>query len=211
MKLLSLAVWLSSSLTFAASITVHNTGVNSSDVLVASGSQVSFWTLSGKPVGAPEPIGGNPFRLNCCYWADTATAAWVAPTSNGNAGPGGIYTYDLVIDLTGLNPATASISGKFGSDNSGSVFLNANAPVLTQLSNFSSYPAAANFTINSGFVAGLNTIHITVNNEGDPTAFFVEFTSATANPLVGGVPEPATVMLTCAGLLGVLAFRARRA
>jgi hypothetical protein len=57
----------------------------------------------------------NPFRyFNGAYFADTATAAWVSPQADGNAGPAGTYTYDLVIDLTGLDPATASITGNFG-------------------------------------------------------------------------------------------------
>jgi hypothetical protein len=191
-------------LALASTITVHNTGVNSSDVLVASGAQASFWTLSAEPAGASEAIGSSPFRYNCCYFADTATAAWVSPQANGNAGVSGFYTYDLAIDLTGLDPATASISGTFGTDNDGSIFLNSNAAAATTC--FGCFGAPTAFTINSGFVAGLNTLHVKVNNGGDPTAFFVSFTSATA----GGsstVPEPATILLTCAGLAGLFAFR----
>ena len=119
------------SLALAAAIPVHNTGVNSSDVLVAPGAQASFWTLSAKPAGATEVIGNTPFRFNCCYFPDTATAAWVSPQASGNAGVAGIYTYDLVIDLTGLNPATASITGTFGTDNDGAISLNSGAPVAT--------------------------------------------------------------------------------
>ena len=48
----------------------------------------------------------------------------MAPQAGGNAGAVGIYTYDLVIDLTGLDPATASIAGTFGTDNDGSISLN---------------------------------------------------------------------------------------
>jgi len=62
------------------------------------------------------------------------------------------------------------------------------------------------FTINSGFVSGLNTIHVTVDNGGDPTAFFVEFNTATAGG-GSGVPEPSAILLTCAGLAGLLTLR----
>jgi hypothetical protein len=186
---------------FAAPLPVHNTGVNASNVLVAPGAQASFWTLTAKPAGAVEAIGSNPFRFNCCYFADTATAAWVSPQASGNAGVNGIYTYDLVFDLTGFDPATASIAGNFGSDNSGSLSLNGNAPVVSTGSG--AFGAPTPFAINSGFVAGLNTIHVQVNNEGDPTAFFVSFTTATATAVVA--PVPALSWQALAGLALLLA------
>jgi hypothetical protein len=199
-------------LALAASISVHNTGVDSSNVLVAPGAQASFWALSAKPVGATEVIGSNPFRFNCCYFADTGTAAWVSPQAGGNAGVAGIYTYDLVIDLSGLDPATASIVGTFGTDNSGAVSLNAGAPVA--ITGVGDFGAPTPFTINSGFVAGLNTIHLQVNNEGDPTAFFVSFTSATATAVATSVPAMswpalAVLALMLAGLGSLLASGAR--
>jgi hypothetical protein len=175
-------------LALADPIPVHNTGVDASDALVAPGAQASFWTLSAKPPAAVQVIGSNPFRYyNGSYFADTATAAWVSPQSDGNAGAAGNYTYDLVVDLTGLDPATASITGTFGTDNTGAVWLNGDAPVATTGSG--SFGAPTPFTVSSGFVAGLNTLHVQVNNEGDPTAFFVSITSATANAVVP--PEPA--------------------
>ncbi len=186
----------------AAPITVHNTGVNGSDVLVAPGAQASFWTLSAEPAGAVETIGSNPFRyFNGAYFADTATAAWVAPQASGNAGLNGVYTYDLVIDLTGFNPATASIVGNFGTDNDGSISLNSNAPVAT--TGVGAFGAPTPFTINSGFVPGLNTIHLQVDNQGDPTALFVSFTSATATAVQ--VPVPAMSWPALAGLALLLA------
>jgi hypothetical protein len=202
-------------LALAAPIPVHNTGVNASDVLVAPGGQASFWALSAKPGAAVEVIGSNPFRFNCCYFADTATAAWVSPQAGGNAGAAGFYTYDLVIDLTGLDPATASITGTFGTDNDGSISLNSNPPVATQ--GFAGFGAPTPFTINSGFVAGVNTIHLQVDNGGDPTAFFVSFTSATANAAqpavqvsVPAVSWPALAVLALL-LAGIGSFLARKA
>ncbi len=187
-----------------AAITVHNTGVNASDVLVASGAQASFWTLSAIPAGATETIGSLPFRYyNGAYFVDTATAAWVSPAASGNAGAAGIYTYDLVVDLTGLDPSTASITGTFGTDNSGAIALNANAPVATTGSG--SFGAPTPFTINSGFQPGLNTIHLQVNNEGDPTAFFVSFTSASAKRIVTASAVPALSLPMLAGLVLLLA------
>jgi hypothetical protein len=191
-------------LALAAPIPVHNTGVNASDVLVAPGAQASFLTLSAEPAGAVEAIGSNPFRyFNGAYFADTATAAWVAPQAGGNAGLSGIYTYDLVIDLTGFNPATASIVGTFGTDNDGSISLNSNPPAAT--TGVAAFGAPTPFTINSGFVAGLNTIHVQVDNLGDPTAFFVSFTSASATASAVQVPVPAMSWSALAGLALLLA------
>jgi len=197
-------VLLLSGFASAASIQVHNTGVGASDILVAPDAQTSFWTLSAKPAGAVEPIGSNPFRFNCCYFPDTASAAWVSPDASGNAGTAGVYTYDLVIDLTGLDPATASIAGTFGTDNDGSISLNSDSPVAT--TGFGDFGAPTPFTINGGFVAGLNTIHVRVNNGGDPTAFFVSFTSANAISTVPPAPVSALSWPTLTGLALILAM-----
>jgi hypothetical protein len=190
----------------AGTITLHNTGVNSSDVLVAAGAATSFWTLSAEPGGASEALGSNPFRFHHpSYFADTANAAWVSPGSDGNAGVGGHYTYDLVFDLTGLNPATAAISGIFGTDNDGSISLNGNAAVAT--TSFGGFGSTTAFSFTSGFLSGLNTIHVVVNNGGDPTAFFVQFNSGTADSGGGSVPEPTSMVLICSGLAGLALIR----
>jgi hypothetical protein len=175
---------LSAGLLHAATITTHNTGVNGSDVVQPIGAATSFWTLLSKPTGATETLGTTPFRYHHpAYYADTTASGWVSPGSDGNAGAGGNYVYELTIDLTALNPATAVIGGLFGTDNDGSISLNGNAPVATTC--FACFGAATSFTFSSGFVAGINHIDVKFNNGGDPTAFNVDFLSAAADP-VGG-------------------------
>ena len=196
----------------ASPITVHNTGVNASDVLQPIGSTTSYWTLVSEPGTAIEPLGGNPFRYyNIAYFADDAVSGWVSPTASGNAGVGGFYTYQMSFDLTGFDPATAAISGIFGVDNDGAILLNGNTVASVGNADFATPKL---FTMNTGFVSGLNTISIRMDNAGDPSAFRVEFSSATANttfqPLVftevASVPEPGTGVLLTAGLAAILFF-----
>ncbi len=192
----------------AAIITVHNTGVNGTDTVQPIGSTTAFWSLAGQPAGAGYTLGSNPFRYyNGAYYADNSVSGWVSPGANGSAGATGNYTYQLTFNLAGLDPNSALISGTFGTDNSGAIWLNGNSPVSTTGS--AAFGSPTNFTFNSGFLPGLNTISVRVNNEGDPTAFRVEFTNASANPL-SAVPEPSSIVLGLSGLALVAIARLKR-
>lgn len=200
--------------------------LSAADVVQPIGSATSFWTLQSEPAGATETIGGTPFRyFNGAYYPDNSLSGWVSPTASGNAGVGGNYVYQLTVDLTGLNPATAVITGTFGTDNDGSISLNGNAAVATTC--FACFGAATSFTFNSGFVAGQNFIRVTVNNGGDPTAFRVEFSTATsgASPITVhntgtspattqpppvATPIPPSILLTLTGLMGLGLFEGLR-
>lgn len=193
----------------AATITVHNTGVDALDTLVSPGGSTAFWQLTAQPSGAGYTLGSNPFRYyNGAYSPDLTQAAWVSPGANGLAGTSGYYTYSLTIDLTGLDPSTALITGRFSTDNDGSIGLNGSALFSTGFANFGSLHP---FSISSGFLPGLNTIDVRVNNGGDPTAFIVVFDSATANP-AGAVPDSGSALaLTVLGLASILLVARSRA
>ena len=129
-------------------------------------------------------LGSSPFRYkHPAYFADTASAAWVSPGSNGNAGAAGNYVYDLTVDLTGLDPASVTVTGVMGTDNDGAIWVNGESPAAT--TGFSAFGSPTGFTIDSGWVAGENTIHVRANNAGDPTAFYVRFDSSSAVEAVG--------------------------
>ena len=91
----------------AAPITVHNTGVDGTDALVAMGAQTTFWTLLSAPPGATETVGSDVFRYaHPAYIADSLESAWVSQTASGNVSVLGVYVYQLLVDLTGLDFST---------------------------------------------------------------------------------------------------------
>lgn len=199
----------------AAPITVHNTGVDASDVVVGAGQATAFWRLLSAPIGATEAIGSNPFAyFHPAYAADSATSKWVSPNASGNAsvsGPGGpgdfsaLYVYELQVDLTGFVPSSAVIAGAFATDNTGFIRLNGGPSVAT--SGYAGFGSLTSFILNSGFVAGVNSVQVGVYNQGNPTALRVQITSATADAGTEDVPEPASVALVG---LGVVAIATRR-
>jgi hypothetical protein len=184
---------------------VHNTGVDGSDVVQPIGSPTSFWTLLSEPAGASEAIGSTPFRFNAGYYADNSVSGWVSPTAGGSAGVNGFYVYQMIVDLTGFDPNTAVITGTFGTDNDGSISVNGNPPAATAC--FACFSSPTGFTLNSGFVAGLNSIQLAMDNGGDPSAFRVEFARATADVATSGVPEPGSFPLIVGGLSALALLR----
>lgn len=93
--------------------------------------------------------------------ANTPNSKWIGPRGQTSAAAGGDYVYRLVLDLTGLDPTTAFVSGDWTSDNAGSISLNGAPTGVTCPGNFGSLNA---FIISTGFVSGTNTLDFRVNN-----------------------------------------------
>lgn len=176
----------------AAPFAVFNTGVSATNVVLPTG------TVDPHYVGVtPTSTVFVGTGLDGLWINNNSVSKWVGP--DAAAGDG---TYSLIyrttFDLTGFDAATAAIAGRWATDNFGTdIKLNGVSTSQTSAT-FSSF---SNFTLNSGFVAGLNTIDFLWNNAGGPGGLRVEFTSANANLIEGqGVPEPGTVGLLLAGL-----------
>lgn len=187
--------------------TLYNTGVDASGTVLADGTIGDpHYTLIGTPGGT------NVIRIITSdsgfpippYIGDNTSSRWIGPNNNPDLdGPVGDYTYRTTFDLTGFNAATASISGGWSSDNNGVRVLLNGANTFTPGTDFEQFRIGfAPFAINSGFVAGLNTLDFVVYNGGGPTALRVEMTGKAQVPDGG-----ATLMMLGLAFAGLSALR----
>ena len=178
---------------------LFNTGVANTGALLAAGSIDPHWRMiqSADPAfPGPNAIVLNDAGFPIPPWlANGPASKWLAPqASQATGNQPGDYTYRITFDLAGLEPSTAVITGRWSSDNTGpAVLLNG---VATGGISDGNFPALGNaFTINSGFIDGINTLDFVVNNAGttpNPTGFRAEL-SGTADPLLPpGVPPTVT-------------------
>jgi hypothetical protein len=176
---------------------MFNTGVNNVGSPLPNGMIDPHWVLSSGPVGTPTAITGNPIPGS--WVSNTPTSRWVTPGTNGNSPvPGGTYVYDLMFDLTGFQPATATISGIWSSDNQSTVFLNG-ALFATHTGGAAAFTSFDTFGIGTGFLPGINTLTIQVNNLGGPSGAHVNELQGDALP----IPEPCTLTLAVLALGGI--------
>ena len=199
----------------------------------------SYVLLDGYPTA-----GGSPWIAN------DSSSKWVGPRSNQNfpqvdgttfpnvgifASDTDFYVYRMVFNLTALNlnPATAQITLRWASDNSGAPSANqlvdshirmcavssvsdpacGSGAAVTNSSSlgFSSYKTV---NITSGFTSGLVALDFVVYNsvvptlQNNPSGFRVEILSATAD-VNTGIPEPSTYALIGSALAALALLRRR--
>lgn len=173
------------------------TGVDGSNTVLADGATDTHYAIL--------ETGTNAIAMaNHPAWIpNDLTSKWVWQQSNGQ--PTNVTrTFRLTFDLTGLDHTTAAISGTWAADNFGdNILINGTATGNTA----AGFTAYTNFSINSGFIAGINTLDFIVRDVGVISGFRVGSISGTAD---AAVPEPITVSLLGAGLLGLGAIRRRR-
>jgi hypothetical protein len=197
--------------------TLFNTGVDASGNLMANGTvgdpHYSLTSVAGGTAVTRVITSVGLFPVPP-YIGDNLLSRWIGPDNDADLNsPPGNYTYTTTFDLTGLNPATASIMGRWSSDNDGVAILLNGLNTGNPATSFTQFSAGfANFTIGSGFVAGINTLKFVVHNGGsavgnnsggsNPTALRVEMTGNARVP-DGGL----TAMLLGVGLLGLSSVR----
>ncbi len=172
---------------------LYNTGVDAAGALLPAGSVDPHYRLVQS--ADPAALGPNAMVVNDGYpinpWlAHGPNSKWIAPMASQATGnlPGD-YIYRLSFDLTGLDPDTVVITGKWSSDNGASdIRVNGQSTGLTYDGNFAALSGI--WTITQGFRDGSNSLDFVINNAGssaNPTGFRAEL-SGTAEPL----PPPDT-------------------
>lgn len=163
-------------------------------------------------LGPTTPVAASPAA------GPWVSGSWMAPTSNQswpmNPNPSGYlpgtYTYTTTFNLAGFNSSTAVLGGNWAADDSGQLYLN--GKLVADTGN-NSYSALSSFSIQSGFLPGVNTLSFKVANNPyadslfgiNPTGLLVNFTQHSASP--ASAPIPATLWLLGFGITALLGLR----
>jgi hypothetical protein len=176
---------------------IYNTGVNDSRAVLDDGSPDTHYKLVLNPndpsTTTPVVEDSTLFPIVAGPWiANSDKSKWIAPMVDTTTAAPGDYTYELDLDLTGYDPATAFIAGSWATDNAGSLFLNGADTGFTSpnLDSFST------FNITNGFISGMNKLEFRVNNAGTAvgwTGLRVENLRGTATKSTAGQTAPKIV------------------
>ena len=178
---------------------LFSTGVDGAGVKMGSGTDTHYKVVENSLAQAVVVFQGS--------YALSSTSSYIWQDAFGN--PGNVTrTFRTTFSLAaGFNPLTATLAGKWSTDNLGlNITLNGVASGATS-GGFGSF---TNFMITNGFVVGLNTMEFVVQDQGAPGGLAVTDLVGTATVAATTVPEPSTVALMAAGLFGVAVVGARR-
>jgi hypothetical protein len=175
------------SLLFAAvlsnPIPISSTGVNGGSFISAYSTDPN-WKVEFPDGNIIQAIVVDHNTANDVYWYVPSSYQWISvqgdqdysDTSNMEVG---YFVYTSTFDLTGLDPTSASLSGNFVADDFVAVvFLNGNEIGFPN----GGYGGETGYSINSGFVSGINIISFYAYNQGGPAGFGASF-SGSANPI----------------------------
>lgn len=177
-------------------IELFNSGVDATGTVLPDGSVDPHYnlTVSADP-GFPGPdarvVNSTGYPMGSWILNDS-TSKWIAPRADaGNTNASGQYVYEMTFTLP-ANFNTATISGRWLTDNSAELRLNGVPTGDTKPAN--GFSMWTNFNLTSGFVPGVNTLEFVVNAMASswgadyPTGLRVELAGRVAfceNPCVG--------------------------
>jgi VPDSG-CTERM motif len=179
----------------ADTISLFNTGVDSGGTPLPGGSIDPHWSIVAGPSTGAAFVLNNPL---VGIYAQSSVSSWIWVNANGFGDVNGAnYTFRLTFDLTGFNPASASLSGSWGVDNNGSIMLNGSAAIGTGAlsltgGNTGNFNIFHDFSITGGFVAGINTLDFVAENDGGPGGLNVTNLMGTATAT--GTPDAGSTL-----------------
>ena len=184
---------------------LYSTGVAADGQPLAAGSIDTHYEITAAPAGAATgapsvTMPGFPFP----YWSGNSSAsAWLSPRADENgpaSDPAGEYTYGTTFNMAGLDPATASVTGRVFADNHVTQVLLNGVPVegFSPNAGGSDFAGGAPLSIKSGFTGGVNSLSFVVLNDAgteyNPSGFRADLSGtaqvATSVSLSAGARPP---------------------
>ncbi|WP_439625042.1 RHS repeat-associated core domain-containing protein [Gemmata sp.] len=170
----------------AVSLTLFDTGVDAAGAALADDQTDPHYQLvspggTGLMPGAARTITSDGFPIGP-WAANLATSRWVVPAAtdgDGNA-PAGTFRYRTTVDLTGVDPATVTVSGTWAADDAATILLNGVGTGVALAA--PGFTALAPFALTAGFRPGVNVIEFVVTNGGGPTGLRVAGLTGTGEP-----------------------------
>jgi hypothetical protein len=146
------------------------------------------------PTYAATSAGGFPIPP---WLPDNRSSSWISPGVDTLMPGNTSHIYETSFDLTGLDPATAQIAGRWSADNQGTGIILNGQPVSVLVA--PDFTVWTPFQITTGFVSGTNTLRFIVFNAFDfsgsnPEGLRVEM-AGTAAVACGILPSAPTLQI----------------
>lgn len=189
--------------------TLFNTGVSNAGTLLADGAIDPHYQLTVSP-SSPYPPGSPLYAVDSNaypippWMANGPNSKWISMNTIAASVIPGDYRFRTTFDLTGFNPASASIVGQWAMDDDGVDILINGISTGFNYSGPNQFGFFHPFSISAGFVPGINTLDFVVHNRIDRIGIRTEMT-------LTAIPEPSSLTMGAVSTLGAILWRRGRA
>lgn len=146
---------------------LFNTGVDAERTVLDDYAEDPHYRLVTNPndptVTVPVVQDSTIFPIATGPWvANSDTSKWIGPLPDTTSAAGGDYAYQITVNLTGFDAATARLTGRWTSDNAAQILINDVPSGVANAGNFDTL----NPFILTNLLSGTNIIEFRVNNAG---------------------------------------------